>query len=351
MGHTEFRWVHLSVSAGLILGGCALTAPPPAPKPPEAEKPHVAVAPQPPSVEKEREELQVAPWEIAVSGVRGETGPTETVTARNLIDRPVTINSIQVMGPVAALFKVTGLPALPTVVPAKGSVSVDVALGPPADAEPGLKRGVLRFQTGFSAEDGPAADLFALVTRGREPEAEPPLQEIIESLGYAIDVGARTLKLPVTPSPTGDQVAAPFFQRARKAPVAINPVARFSADGRVPFGWFQKGASASPDDLRRLAVLSEGQNHTLNPAIEPGGFTSFDPGDNLFGIWIGPDERVTYSEDKRNKGKQRGLARVYPLKARGGAPVADGYLIAYGEEARGDYQDVVFVLWNVKPVP
>jgi hypothetical protein len=201
----------------------------------------------------------------------------------------------------------------------------------------------------MAAEDGPAADLFALVTRGREPDAEPPLQEVIESLGYAVDVGGRTLKLP--PAPSGDQVPVAFFQRARKSPVAINPVGRFSADGRVPFGWFAKNASTSLDDLRRLAVLAEGQNHTLNPTIEPGGFTSFDPGENQFGIWMGPDERVTYSEDRRNKGKQRGLARVYPLKARGGSPIADGYLIAFGEEARGDYQDVVFVLWNVKLVP
>jgi hypothetical protein len=104
------------------------------------------------------------------------------------------------------------------------------------------------------------------------------------------------------------------------------------------------------DDLRRLAVLAEDQNHTLNPLVEPGGFTSFDPGETHFGIWMGPDEHVIYSEDRRNKGKQRGQARVFPLKARGGAPIADGYLIAFGDEARGDYQDVVFVLWNVKPV-
>jgi hypothetical protein len=237
---------------------------------------------------------------------------------------------------------------LPMTVPAKGSVSVDLSLGPPADAPPGLKRGVLRFQTGSSVEDGPAADLFALVTRGREPEAEPPLQEVIESLGYAIDVGGRTLKIP--PGAKGDEVTVPFFQRARKAPVAINPVARFSAGGRLPFGYFLKGASSSVDDLRRLAVLAEDQNHTLNPLVEPGGFTSFDPGETHFGIWMGPDEHVIYSEDRRNKGKQRGQARVFPLKARGGAPIADGYLIAFGDEARGDYQDVVFVLWNVKPV-
>jgi hypothetical protein len=334
-----------------VLTGCStLTTPGPV-KPPASQPAPAPVAPPGMSVEKVREELQVAPWEIAVCGVRGEPGPTETITARNIVDRPVTITAIQVMGEAAPAFKIDGRPSLPATVPAKGSLSVELTLQPPADATPGLKRGVLRFQTGATLEDGPAADLAALVTRGREPDAEPPLQEIIESLGYAVDVGARTLKLPkvTQEGAAGAGTAIAFFKRARTAPVAINPVARFSADGRVPFGYFLPGTSLKTVDQRRLAVLAEGQHQTLNPSIEPGGFTSFDPGDNRFGIWMGPDERVTYSETRRNRGKQRGLARVYPLRARGGAAVADTYLIAFGEEARADYQDVVFVLWNVTP--
>ena len=300
------------------------------------------------SVEMVREELQVAPWEIALSGVRGEAGPAETVTARNLVDRPVTVTSITLVGPAAGWFTLEDLPRLPATVPAKGSVSVQLVLAPAADAAPGLRRAVLRFQTGAAPEDGPAADLAALVTASREPEAEPPLHQIVEALGYAVEVGAPTLRLPEPPAPTGDQVAATLFQRARKAPVAINPIARYSANGRLPFGYYLPGATLKNADTRRLAVLAEAQHQTLNPAIEPGGFTSFDPGETRFGIWMGPDERITYSEARRNRGKQRGLARVYPLKARGGAAIPDAYLVAFGEAARGDYQDVVFVLWNVK---
>ena len=331
------------VIPALLLAGCKALVPP-------APPPAVAVAPAAPppapgmSVEKVREELQVAPWEIALCGVRGETGASETVTARNVLDQPVTVNAIEVLGEAAPAFKIVGRPALPTVIPAKGSLSVDLTLQPPADFTPGLKRGIVRFQTGLTAEDGPAADLYALVTRGRNPDDEPPLQEIIESLSYGVDVGGRTLKL----AKMADQTAVPFFQRANKAPVAINPVARFSADGRVPFGYFLPGNSLKNVDRRRLAVLSEGNHQTLNPPVEPGGFTSFDPGETRFGIWIGPDEHVVYSEARRNRGKPRGLARIYPLKARGGAAVADAYLIAFGDEDRADYQDAVFVLWNVK---
>jgi hypothetical protein len=294
-----------------------------------------------------REQLQVAPWEIALSGVRGEAGPTEMITARNLVDRPVTISAISVTGAEASCFSLKGVPALPVTLPAKGSVTVELGLQPPADAVPGLKRALLRFQTGAAAEDGPAADLSALVTAGRTPETEPPLQQIVETLGYAVDVGSRTLRLPYPPAAGGDQVPATLFQRANKAPVAINPVARYSADGRIPFGYYLP-KSPKDADVRRLAVLSEAQHQTLNPAIEPGGFTSFDPGETRFGIWLGDDERPTFSEAQRNKGKARALARVFPLKARGGSAIPDAYLLTFGDAARGDYQDVVFVLWNVK---
>jgi hypothetical protein len=335
-------WWRLIPAALLV--ACKSLIPPAPPPPVPAAAP--AAPPPPPgmSVEKVREELQVAPWEIALCGVRGETGASETVTARNVLAEPVTVNAIEVLGEAAPAFKIVGRPVLPTVIPAKGSLSVDVSLQPPGDFAPGLKRGIVRFQTGLSAEDGPAADLYALVTRGRKPDDEPPLQEIVESLSYGVDVGGRTLQLPKQ----ADQIAVPFFQRANKAPVAINPVARFSADGRVPFGYFLPGNSLKNVDRRRLAVLPEGQHQTLNPPVEPGGFTSFDPGETRFGIWMGPDERVVYSESRRNRGKPRGLARIYPLKARGGAAVADAYLIAFGDEDRADYQDAVFVLWNVK---
>ena len=344
MGRTDGRWVGV---IPWLLSACGTLAPPSPAKAPSPPAPAAASA-EPMSVETVREQLQVAPWEVAVSGVRGEPGPTETVTARNLIDRPVTITSIKVVGAAAPWFALQGLPALPATVPAKGSVSVELALQPPADATPGSGRAVLRFQTGVAAEDGPAADLSALVTSGREPDAEPPLQQIIETLGYAVDVGGPGLRLPEPPAATGDQVTGTLFQRAREAPVAINPVARFSSDGRVPFGYYLPGASPTKADPRRLAVLAEAQHQTLNPLIEPGGFTSFNPGETRFGIWMGPDKRVTYSEPGRNRGKTRGLARIYPLKARGGAAIPDAFLVAFGEAARADYQDVVFVLWNVK---
>jgi hypothetical protein len=334
-----------------VLPACA-TAPPPAPP----QKPAATATASPvtaPMVEKMREQLQVAPWEIVLSGVRGEQGPTETVTARNLVDRPVTVSSIKVMGEAASLFTVKDAPALPITIPAKGTLSVEVALGAPVTAEAGLKRAVLRFQTGEQPDVGPAADLSALILSGREPEAEPPLQQIVESLGFAVDVGGRTLQLAADTG--GEQITSvALFERARPGPVALNPVARFSPDGALPYGFYRAGTSLTSVDTRQLGTVSAGQNQTVNPSLEPDAITSFDPGDGRFGIWMdGPNadgstgDRV-YSENRRNRGKPRALARVFPLKSRGGAPIPDAYLIAFGTAERADFQDGVFVLWNVK---
>src|SRR3954469_21917838 len=108
-------WWRLIPAALLV--ACKSLIPPAPPPPVPAAAP--AAPPPPPgmSVEKVREELQVAPWEIALCGVRGETAASETVTARNVLAEPVTVNAIEVLGEAAPAFKIVGRPVLPTVIP------------------------------------------------------------------------------------------------------------------------------------------------------------------------------------------------------------------------------------------
>jgi hypothetical protein len=340
MGRRDVRSARYFSLWLLAVSACATTKPAPAPA--AAAKPALSG----PTVEKTREELQVAPWEIALSGVRGEGETTESVTAKNLLDRPVTVSSVNVLGDAAPLFAVKSAPVFPATIPAHGSLSVELSFRPPSTAEAGLKRAVLRFQTGSERDDGPATDLSALVLQGREVDNEPPLQQIVETLGYSIDVGGKELQLPVTAG--ADQVAAALFERARPAPVAVNPVARFSEDGLVPYGYYLPGNSLKVVDTKQLGILSQGQHQTLNPTLEPDAITSFDPGPGRFGIWMGPPENQAYSENRRNRGAQRSVARVFPLRSRGGEKIPDAYLLAFGTASRNDFQDGVFVLWNVK---
>jgi hypothetical protein len=92
-------------------------------------------------------------------------------------------------------------------------------------------------------------------------------------------------------------------------------------------------------------VLADGQHQTLNPELDANGQTSFDPGEAPFGIWIRSANNAVDSTSPRSGGLE---ARVFPLRSRGGAAIANAYLLAFGDPSRDDLQDAVFVLWNVK---
>jgi hypothetical protein len=327
-------------------GGCATGAPP---KEPMAEAPPDGGS----ELKRVREALQVTPWELVFSGVRGASGGTETVSARNLIDRTVEVRAIVVAGEDARLFRLNDLPELPAHVLPKKQVSVSVAFAAPADVTPGVHRAVLRFQTGATIDDGATVDLAALVTAGKGGENEPPLQRIVEALGFSIGVGGAGLRLGIGPGPIGDEVVVPLFRRAKPGPVALNPVARYSPEGPLVFGHYApvlpKGARTVA--LEALGTLGADQHQTLNPEFEGEGQASFDPGDETFGVYVKPAKGgVRHSEDKRNTGPARHAMRVYPMRTRSGDNVPDAFLVAV-DDGDGDYQDCVFVLWNVKPVP
>jgi hypothetical protein len=301
------------------------------------------------SVEKVREQLRVTPWELVFSGVRGAPEITQGVSVRNMVDEVVEIRAITLRGEGAGTFALRDLPSLPVRVAPRAWASWQVAFAPPATAEPGVHRALVRVQTGPEADDGPAVDLAALVARGEQGENEPPLQHVMDALGFAVDVGGRALKLGTSAAPIGDEVPAPLFRRAKPGAVALHPVARYSPVEPLPFGYYVPGAQGGEPTRHDLGVIVAAQAQTLNPEVEAGGRTSFEPGDATFGVWVRSGKHVTYTEDARNTGPTRHAARVYPLKARGGAPVADAYVVAFEEAQNGDYQDYVFILWNVSP--
>jgi hypothetical protein len=161
----------------------------------------------------------------------------------------------------------------------------------------------------------------------------------------------------------GAEVAVPLFQRAKPGPVALNPVARFSPEGPVSFGYYPASQPLPAKNARAalpwpLGTLGADQNQTLNPDLEGEGSASFDAGDAPFGVWIRRGTQpARFSEDRRNPEDKRNptatkhVMRIYPLRTRGGDSVPDAFLIAADEGGDGDYQDCVFVLWNAKAAP
>jgi hypothetical protein len=328
------------VALPLLVSSCARTQPV---APPAAQ----AVAPPAaPKLEKVREPLEVLPLELFFSGVRGVTKGTDTVTIRNTGDQPVPITELAVVGSQAGVFKLTGVPPLPTLLRMNRSLSLSVEFVPAADAEPGVHRARLRIGRD-NEDDGPPCDFAALVTKGKDLASEPRLEQILDTLGYSADLGRTGDGAANLDRPTGSEVASSLIQRAKPGNVGLYVIARYASDQESSYGAYivENGKVIE----RPLGIIGKGHNQTLNPELDGEGQTSFDPGAVPFGIYVKLGKRTLYSENSRNTGKHH-VMRVYPPRSRGGAVVPDQLLVAVDQDGDGDFQDYVFMLVNADPL-
>lgn len=324
--------------AGLLLGGCATNPPPkPAPK--------VEAALPAPSVEKFREPLEVTPLELHFSGLRGVTKTSEPIAVKNTGTDAVQVSEIRTVGVNAATFKVVNVPLLPVVLSPNASFAFSIGFEPSADAEPGVHHARVRVVRGD--DDGPPCDLTGLVTKGKARTDEPPLQQILEALGYDVNVGSPALALPSEPA--GDEIKAPLFQRAKPGRVGYYLIARYTADEDSTFGTYviENGKAVG----KEIGGAGKGHHQTLNPELEGESQTSFDPGEARFGLYLKVGKRILYADDALNAGTHKRVARVYPLRSRGRTLVQDAFVVAFDEDGDNDFQDHVFMLWNVTPAP
>ncbi len=196
--------------------------------------------------------------------------------------------------------------------------------------------------TGPSAKSTVA--LYGLGTKGLEGENEPYLKIVLTTLGYDVDVGGAALLSTTTPL-VGSEVAAPRFKVAGAGPIAITPVARYSPQEPIPYGYY------SPAGEFEVGIISDDQYQALNPATDAGTEPSFmDPGGE-FGVFTTSKTHKTYTEDAKNAANAvKHAARTYPLRDRAGVAIEHAYLVCFEEAANGDYQDYVFTLRNVVPV-
>ena len=209
--------------------------------------------------------------------------------------------------------------------------------------------GIAEFQSSVLIETtSPAAKLkiglFGLGTKGLEGTNEPFLKAVLDTLGFAINVGGAGL-LGTGAQPVGDEVAAPRFKAASAAEVKLTPVARYSPQERIPYGYYTAAAEVE------VGVIASHQYQALNPTTEPGAKPSFAAPAGEFGIFTSSTTHKTYTEDAKNAANAtKHAVRTYPLKDRAGTPVPSSYLVCFEEAANGDYQDYVFTLSNVVPV-
>ncbi len=131
----------------------------------------------------------------------------------------------------------------------------------------GVRSALLRIASDDA--DTPVLDigLNGLSLNGLEGSNEPPLADVVRTLGRNINVGwtGLTNDNPATGAQLeGDEVAAPLFTKVGTGPVTLKPVARFSPDEALPFGWYlPTGGTPERNEVAKIASGSV-------PDAEPG---------------------------------------------------------------------------------
>lgn len=277
------------------------------------------------------------PDALVFSSAQGQPSASQAVVLQNPSSETVSVTSLSVPG---GEFQLVNAPALPVTLAPGAALNVQVRLT--SSGSVGVVRGSLVSQGGAAS-----VSLAGLRARGLEGSNEPTLSEIVDALGVRVNVGWSGLESDTAKFPLGEEVIAPMFVRAAAGAVTLTPVARYSPDGATPFGFFT--LSGSTPTRRVVGTMVKGQYQTLNPQVA--GATTFDPGSAAFGVYIDPSVYsypLTYTKDALNTGRTPHAVRVYPLRDASGV-VANAFVLGFEPSVNGDYQDVVFVIRNVKP--
>ncbi|MGJ8694465.1 MAG: hypothetical protein ACSHW0_18510 [Thalassotalea sp.] len=198
--------------------------------------------------------------------------------------------------------------------------------------------------------------LKGLSTKALEGKNEPPLTDVVRTLGYDINLGWTSLGNNTKPELQGDEIPPSLFKKSGHELVEMIPVARYSTPFLLPFGYY----TLDKDGIKKfeVGVLADShtypEHQTLMPALSTG-TTSFNPGNKLFGFYTTSPSHDSYSEDKWNalwfKKHVAHAVRIYEIKNESGVVINNQYLVCFEEAYNGDYQDYVFVLKNIKAIP
>jgi hypothetical protein len=301
---------------------------------------------------------------FAVALTATPNGIAKTLALRNTSEAPIMVTALAVSGTDAARYTIQGMPpVLPATVAPGAALDVSVHFMPGSTTA--TYSAALTATLGGGGNATARAGLYSLVLASAN--AEPTLDMVVKTLGYAVNLGSTTISLGTGATAIGDEVLIRRFVKAPgAAQVRLEPVGRYAPWEAAPYGYY---TGAAPTPMRTmLGIMSRGAmdnvaNRTLFPPLDAGGMLTFDPGTEPFGIYaesmantahIGNDARF-YQDDSLNNDQGSTLPvhrfRVYPAKNRSGQPLPNTYLLACEEANNSDFQDYVFLISNVVPAP
>jgi len=292
--------------------------------------------------------LQANKKELIFSAVKGTESKPGVITFSSKKNEKI---SFRISREKAENFKLVG--PVPTQIASNKKMNLSLVFVPSND-DIGILQARLQV-VGSSGKIIAETDLKGLSLKGLEGENEPTLKTIIEILGYQVNNGWTTLANNMKPDLQGEEIIASSFRKAGKGKVEMIPVARFSPDFELPFGYYT--VSQNGPQLHQVGVLSKTNDKPEHQALFPSisaGSNSFDPGENSFGLYSTGAGHSAYSLDDWNillhPSNASHATRTYPLKDQQGRLVSNSYLVCFEEAKNGDYNDYVFILKNVQPV-
>ena len=282
---------------------------------------------------------------VALSAVKDKPARSATITEQNPLDRPVAA-ALSIEGADAAAFSATAPAAT---IGAGESMEVTVHFKP--------VRGAARYSAGLrvgSPEQGTFVLLQGIGLAAFEGKNEPPLQDIVHALGMPLNAGGTKLELDTKADTIGDSKDVRYFTKAGDRKVRITPLARFSPPGATPFGIVAKGTTALVES-GKLADSTEvvDAHQSLLPPLEGGAESvEIDVPAEGFAFYLNAHQYVSFTDPALpSEAKIARTARVYPVQHMAGREVKDAFVVGFEEAANGDYQDALFLIENVKPLP
>ncbi|WP_328587631.1 PA14 domain-containing protein [Serinibacter arcticus] len=300
--------------------------------------------------------IKVSKDELVLSAAKSNAGnasaaqktDVETVTVTNSSTEAVPF-SAAVSGTNASEFTVVG--TVPTTLAAGASTTLQVRFTPGTTI--GERSAQLTLTGGTTTA---TLGLYGLATNGIEGGNEPPLNSVLGTLGYEVNVGWTGLAIGMSPSALGEEVLEPLFVKSGTGPVTWKALAHYAPAENIPFGWYTgDGAAANRNQVGGIngTNTAGGGYQSLLPPVTSGSTPVFDPGAAEFGFYYysGVFNRYGFTEDRLNSpAADAHRARIYPAKNRSGVRIANTYIVAFEDASNGDYQDYLFLVSGIKPV-
>jgi len=281
---------------------------------------------------------------MVLSAIKGSASKPDSIELSST--KNITLGDFKIKGEQAAFFKVVP-PKIKQITIGKPVTIVVVFT--PSEMFTGIGRATLEIK------DCVPVQLTGLSTKGLEGENEAPLSMLVDALGYKINIGWTTLANHWRPELQGEELAPAMFKKASPGKVEMIPVARYSPDFPLNFGYYINSKTGPVQhQVGVLAKAGKFPEHQLLFPRVAAGQTSFDPSDDAFGFYAISPGHTIYSEDVWNilfyPTHATHAMRIYPVHDKQNTILENTYLVTMEEAANGDYNDYVFIVRNVKPV-